>query len=68
MGDHAREHICTYDKKIGRQGISLSDASVRLELRGRVAINKNRKGYRSDTSHDCINQVRGKSHSSESVL
>lgn len=50
--DHGRETSSKNNKQKGEKGITLMDASSRCETRGGNTINKNRKIYRPDASHN----------------
>jgi hypothetical protein len=64
----ARKNICTEDKKVRGQRVSLPDASMGTKTGGGGTIDKNRKGNCSDTSHNGVNKPSGKTHGGEGVF
>jgi hypothetical protein len=62
--DHSRKHISTYNKKIGRERVSLSETPLREKRFGRAPIYENGKGDSSDTFHYSVNEFRGEVHRS----
>jgi hypothetical protein len=68
ISDKRRKNICTYNKEVGRERVSLSKPSPGIETAGRGPIDENRKGDSSDTSHNGVNQLMREVHSFKSGL
>ncbi|KAK2455710.1 hypothetical protein QL285_003136 [Trifolium repens] len=62
LRDHSRKDISTDNKKIGREGVSLSETPLRKKGFCRASIDKYSKRNSSNTSHDSGNEFGGEIH------
>jgi hypothetical protein len=62
--DEFRKNISTNDKKVGREGVSLSEPPFWRERLGRLAIYKDGESDIGNTIHDSVSEVLGEPHAS----